>query len=227
MKWLKANNLSEIDFSAHTIIVYAKYQPECTEALTALLNEAERLHYSKFRYKAALQCRAVLRLLLSEYLKVSPQDFDIRTTIKGKPFLANYPVFFNVSHTHSAYIIAISKLGRIGVDIEQLVGNEDIEAMADYAFSAYEKQKVFSSHSEPQVFEKIWTLKEALLKAIGLGLVPNLHQINVYEKLKNYNLNHLTFVCPEGETASIVVTDLTTIKSFAFHIHPLSILQNK
>ncbi len=173
MNWLKANNLSEIDFSAQTIIVYAKYQPECTEALTALLNEAERLHYSKFRYKAALQCRAVLRLLLSEYLKVSPHDFDIRTTIKGKPFLANYPVFFNVSHTHSAYIIAISKLGRIGVDIEQLVGNEDIEAMADYAFSAYEKQKVFSSHSEPQEFEKIWTLKEALLKAIGVGLVPN------------------------------------------------------
>ncbi len=226
MNWLKANNLSEIDFSAQTIIVYAKYQPECTEALTALLNEAERLHYSKFRYKAALQCRALLRLLLSQYLKVSPHDLYIRTTTKGKPFVANYPIFFNVSHTQSAYIIAISKIGRIGVDIEQLVGNEDIEAMADYAFSVYEKQKVFSSTSEPKEFEKIWTLKEALLKALGVGLVPNLHQLDANEKLKNYNLKNITFSCPEGETASIVATELTKLKAFAFDIISLSILQN-
>jgi len=208
MKWQKIRSLSKIDFDSDIIVVYGQLQPEMQDWFCTPLTEKELNHYSKFKNKTALQCRAVLRLILAEYFHTLPHEIDIRTTIKGKPFLVDNAVNFNVSHTNSAYIIALSRSGRVGVDMEQLSGNEDIEAMADYAFSDFEKHQLNAATSKETEFETIWTLKEALLKALGVGLTTKLNRINVYEKLKCYRLNHLTFKCPKGETGSVVAKNL-------------------
>lgn len=204
MKWQKIRSLSKIDFDSDIIVVYGQLQPEMQDWFCTLLTEKELIHYSKLRNKTALQCRAVLRLILAEYCHTLPHEIDIRTTSKGKPFLADNALNFNVSHTNSAYIIALSRSGRVGVDMEQLSGNEDIEAMADYAFSDFEKHQLNAATVKETEFEAIWTLKEALLKAFGVGLTTKLNQINVYEKLTGYQLNHLTFICPQSETGSVV-----------------------
>ena len=213
MKWQKISNISKINFGSPLIIVYCKCQPEMLDWFFSLLNENDLLYYSKFRNKTALQCRAVLRMLLSEYFNTLPNKIEILTTSKGKPYIANNPLSFNVSHSDSAFVIALSRKGRVGVDIEQLSGSEDIETMSDYAFSDFEKECVFLSGNKEQEFTAIWTLKEALLKALGVGLITKLNQVNVYEKLKKYKLSQLTFKCPEGETGSVVTEQMSLFKT--------------
>jgi len=227
MKWQKIRSISNIDFDSDIIVVYGRFQLEMQDWFCTLLTEKELNYYSKFRNKTALQCRAVLRLILAEYCHTLPHEIDIRTTSKGKPFLADNALNFNVSHTNSAYIIVLSRSGRVGVDMEQLSGNEDFEAMADYAFSDFEKHQLKASTSKETEFETIWTLKEAFLKALGVGLTTKLNQINVYEKLTGYQLNHLTFICPGGETGSLVANGNLHSITFRYIFHHLFHFQPK
>jgi phosphopantetheinyl transferase len=62
-------------------------------------------------------------------------------------------------------------------------------------------------------FTKIWTLKEALLKAAGIGLVDRLNQVNVHEILMHYKLNFTSFACPHNETGSVVYSGMPCQKS--------------
>ena len=204
MNWLIVNDLKSINTTGNLVLAYGRSHPGNAERLTRYLDESEKCKYEKYRSTPPLECRAVLRFLLSGFLNSPPETIRIPETKKGKPYVEGKGLFFNVSHCESSYLLAISKVGRIGVDIECLSGNEDIVSLADYAFSAKEKQVCFDAGDKALNFTKIWTLKEALLKASGTGLINNLGQLNVFEKLQLYRLNFNTFSCANNETASLV-----------------------
>lgn len=103
----------------------------------------------------------------------------------GKLFLDNSPLFFNISHSGDFIAIAIAKDFDIGVDIENPTrANSNYLEIAERYFTR--EEYVALSHlqgkDQEQLFYKIWTLKEAVLKATGDGIVGGLDSIDVLHK---------------------------------------------
>ena len=88
---------------------------------------------------------------------------------------------FNLSHTSGAALIAATLGREIGVDIERIRPMEDLEAIGLSIFSAVEGSHWESLRDDDRLvaFYRVWTRKEAYLKAIGLGLFRNLQDVTV------------------------------------------------
>ena len=88
---------------------------------------------------------------------------------------------FNLSHTQGAVLIAEAEGFEVGVDVEQQRPLEDLEGMARTVMSDMESAHWLKLPPEfrCQAFYRLWTRKEAYLKAIGLGLFRDLHEVTV------------------------------------------------
>lgn len=78
---------------------------------------------------------------------------------------------FNVSHSYDHGLLAFASYGRIGVDIEDRHRRPNIDEILYSVFSAQE-QRLLRQYPEPsrrQLFFRLWTYKEALIKATGEG----------------------------------------------------------
>jgi 4'-phosphopantetheinyl transferase len=79
---------------------------------------------------------------------------------------------FNLSHSHGRALIAVSKDREVGVDLEKILADRDVTALARRFFAPQEQVLIMSAglaerHSS---FSRIWVAKEAVLKARGSGL---------------------------------------------------------
>ncbi|KAG6542803.1 hypothetical protein Mapa_015707 [Marchantia paleacea] len=155
-----------------------------------LLPIAERplvLRYVKFEdKKKALVSRLLQRKLVHSLLDIEYCDIVIERTREGKPYLANpidcceMPNFnFNVSHQGNFVVLASEPLCIVGVDVmtHQPVGEESPAAFFKPFRNCYtdsEWNMVMSAGAEPVAlfdqFYRLWCLKEAYIKAIGVGL---------------------------------------------------------
>lgn len=96
---------------------------------------------------------------------------------KGKPFLLNSPLHFNLSHSGD-YVACALHDAPIGIDLEAL--REVSPTLADKACSPQERAYVFSGGAFDSVrFLQVWTAKEAYLKYLGCGVRCNLRNIEV------------------------------------------------
>lgn len=154
----------------------------------ANLTEQEFNHILKYknpkdRNKRALS-RGILKELSASYLKTAPKVLNYGAGKFGKPFIAdtgNY-LQFNISHCTDYILLAFSfDAHAIGIDIEENNLQFDYLDIADLYFSNLEKQSLNCQFPSNQFF-KIWTRKEAMTKALGIGLSDELIQIDV---LKN------------------------------------------
>ncbi|KAA3465075.1 L-aminoadipate-semialdehyde dehydrogenase-phosphopantetheinyl transferase isoform X1 [Gossypium australe] len=114
--------------------------------------------------------------------EINPRSLKFRKNIYGKPEVEwhkddNFsppPLHFNISHTSSMIACGVTINAPIGIDVEekQRKLKNDIIAFAQRYFSPYEV-KLLTSISDPEVrrqeFIKLWTLKEAYVKALGKG----------------------------------------------------------
>lgn len=118
--------------------------------------------------------------LISQQLQVSIQHEQLATTEHGKPYLVNFPEFyFNHSHSQKNYALATSRnMPDIGVDIEDLDRKVRFEALANHAFHAHELKHWNDLQQDSGYWFKVWTTKEAVLKAAGLGVRLNLNELN-------------------------------------------------
>jgi phosphopantetheinyl transferase len=186
------------------LMVYGSSFPANCGRIETFITNSEwdkfNLCKNQAQIKTRINCRATLRLLIANLLKSHPKLIVFRENKFGKPFIEQKGIFFNVSHTNNAFLIVISKAGRIGVDIEVLNGHENMECIMEYAFSKNEKAEA----SDQAGFLETWTCKESLLKALGIGLVNRMHRIDTISMINKLGLNRLTFICPGFETASIV-----------------------
>lgn len=92
-------------------------------------------------------------------------DVTLSRDQDGKPYVPGGP-HISLAHTRSASAVALSALGPVGVDLE-----------ADRALPAAELARHWFSPAEadwvalhPKDFLLLWTLKEAVGKALGTGL---------------------------------------------------------
>lgn len=221
MIWERALEVPKISYDQTTLVVYGDHKPADLQVMFSVLTPDEIAYANRIRAsnqrKTWISCHVTLRIMLANLLGLNPATVEIRKNKFGRPFLANSTLFFNLSHTDSSYLLGFSSIGKIGVDIEKLSGEEDIDELIEYSFSQEEADfcKNGQLHNH---FLDIWTLKEAFLKATGVGLVNELKSVNVAGTANNHlaslKFQHNTFGCPGGETGSIVFRTTNPVSYF-------------
>lgn len=125
--------------------------------------------------------RLALRYLLTAYHPaIAPGQWRIGKTASGRPHLAaaQSPLSFNLTHSNNCLVLAFSQIADPGVDIELQSRSTDIDAVAQRYFSVQECQELkdLPGDEKAALFLQFWTLKEAAVKASGLGLARGLQQ---------------------------------------------------
>ncbi|WP_122899501.1 4'-phosphopantetheinyl transferase superfamily protein [Acinetobacter sp. B51(2017)] len=128
---------------------------------------------------------------LSQSLGRDVQAAELRKTEYGKPYLPE--LAFNHSHSQQHYALVMSaEVQDIGVDIEDLSRKIRFEALAQHAFTQAELQRWYVSQQNQSYWLQIWTAKEAIVKAAGLGIRLSLNTLetNVHFGQMQGNMQH-------------------------------------
>lgn len=137
-------------------------------------NQMDRFHFEKDRMRY-LVTRGALRQVLSFHAPILPSDWRFGANAWGKPFVNNSEwqdeLSFNVSHTDRLILIGVTRISKLGVDVECLAREISVD-LAEGIFSPEEviELRMQPNEEQQQRFLDIWTLKEAYVKARGLGL---------------------------------------------------------
>jgi 4'-phosphopantetheinyl transferase len=137
-----------------------------------------RLHRHADRVRA-VGTRAALRRLIGPRVSRRPQDLQFVVNGFGKPSLAGAAgpaLHFNVSHAGTFALLAISEHAPVGVDIERRDPTLDVDGLVPLTLSALERQ--LPAHQRVDFFD-CWTAKEAVLKALGLGVAEHLQSLSI------------------------------------------------
>jgi 4'-phosphopantetheinyl transferase len=126
------------------------------------LERANRFHFEPDRVLFAT-AHAFLRTLLPRYTDSELVFVELE---KGKPELRDRSVRFNLSHTRGLVLVGITATADLGVDVERME-KRDLEGLSR---RVYTEREVRSWRGDPEWFFDRWTLKEAYIKARGMGL---------------------------------------------------------
>ena len=134
--------------------------------------------------------RAVVGLVLGAHTGCPPARLRIDRPCPqcdrphGKPRLADVPeLHFSVSHSAGCVVVAVSRDGPVGVDVEEVESWEtaDLDDVAVLTLAPEERAVLSRSPADVRaaVFTAYWTRKEAAVKATGAGLTAALDEIAV------------------------------------------------
>ena len=147
-----------------------------------VLSAHERARSAKLQQTSASEAyrcgRGLLRLLLGSTLEVPPGSVNIMLSETGKPHLGSAAkVYFNLSHTSRRLLLAMARENEIGVDIEEralsAVNEEEVQELAELHFRPEEVRLLATAPScemRMDLFLKVWTAREAVAKASGIGI---------------------------------------------------------
>ncbi len=146
----------------------------------AWLDGREKLRLEGFMFPGPKRrfalCRATLRRILCDRLRCANDELSFAESFHGKPSAlvkgCPVPVSFNVSHSGSHGLLAFAPSGRIGVDVEERVANRHLELLTRTVLGPNECEEIAAVHGEQKIemFFNLWTVKEALIKALGVGI---------------------------------------------------------
>jgi 4'-phosphopantetheinyl transferase len=207
--------------------------------LNGLLIEAERTRAARFvfeqhqrQYQSA---HALKRLMLSAASGgvVRPESWAFETEARGKPRIADRTgPQFNLSHTDGLVACAVSWQVELGVDVESLGRSAPME-LATWCFTPAEEDwlRGLPAASQPTGFFKLWTLKEAYIKATGLGLAqpldafsfsfdplqvtfsdPALGHPAVWHFHQHVSASHVLTLAWRSDAAAVVPVELTVVR---------------
>lgn len=165
---------------------------------------AQDIHVWRMDYERS-QGHAPFRTLLASYLGASPDTLVFGHGTHGRPFLArpHSSLDFNWSHSGSLAVIAVARnLPRLGVDFERHRARPRALPLAQRFFDPDEYARLCALLPEQQedAFLRLWTTKEAVLKAIGRGIGFGLNRVT-------FNVDE-TSVTPEDFAPDAGPTDL-------------------
>jgi 4'-phosphopantetheinyl transferase len=150
------------------------------------LSENERARVKSFhRIKDALRfatVRAALRQLLADRIGVMPEKVWLANGEFGRPVLMQEPSLdFNVSHSGSYGLIALSSRRLVGVDIEMRATHADWRAVAELVLNSAERASIERLNAAEQLraFYDVWVMKESIVKAAGVGLAKDIRRLSV------------------------------------------------
>jgi 4'-phosphopantetheinyl transferase len=151
-----------------------------SQAVDSLISPAEFAQAQKFLTRQArdsyLMKRAFVRTVLSQYIDVSPQSWTFRANAYGKPEVATpaagRSLRFSLANTDGLVICAVAPGRDIGVDAEMIDSTVETDEIADHFFAPTEVAALRALPLDEQQYRffEFWTLKEAYIKASGLGM---------------------------------------------------------
>jgi 4'-phosphopantetheinyl transferase len=144
-------------------------------------DRATRFHFERHR-RRFIAGRGVLRQILGSYLDVAPHAVRFGYTGNGKPYLLpDSDLHFNVSHAAETLVVAVARDRQLGVDVEVLPLDAADDGVANLVFCAAERTalEALDATEYSRVFARLWTRKEAYIKADGRGMSLQLDHIDV------------------------------------------------
>jgi len=134
-----------------------------------------------------IHARCLLREVLSLYLDHNPGDIIFEYSKNGKPHIRGESldgVQFNISHSGDAVAIIVSRGRKVGIDLEKIRDDIPDLELSKRFFSYAETAAISRVHGlkRTEFFLKLWTRKEALLKATGEGIGGLNTNIDLFNK---------------------------------------------
>ena len=161
---------------------YADEVPRLLEQLPASERQrAEAFHFERDRVSYVVSHYA-LRQVLAGCLGLDGFGHAFEVGPHGKPSLprafAHSGVEFSLSHTHGLALIAVSRGGGVGVDVERVVDTVDVRGLAASVFAEPESRHLagLDAAAARLGFFRLWVRKEAYVKARGIGLADGLRE---------------------------------------------------
>ena len=157
------------------------------QPLMALLSNDEQIKADSFRFEKLrlryIAGRAALRKLLGGYIGCETEAVSFVYNDYGKPSLQDVDsgLRFNVSHSGEIMLAAFALNSKIGIDIEAIQQNIDCMDICQCWFSVQESNALRNLPEEKRIgaFFRVWTRKEAYIKARGIGLSYPLNRFSV------------------------------------------------
>lgn len=153
--------------------------------LAGLLSEAEREQAARFHFERNrleyVAAHALLRLMLSEAAGGAPGDWAFEAEPDGKPVVeGRRGPHFNLSHCQGLVACAVSAQVAIGVDVEPVDRRAPLD-VAERWFAPAERAWLFALPEAERAlgFFRLWTMKEAFIKATGKGIGQGLQTFEI------------------------------------------------
>lgn len=154
--------------------------------ISPCLNDDERQRAARFRFQRDrdhfLASRGLLRHILSSYLNTPPGEIHFGYAPQGKPYLVDHPgLHFNLSHAADVLVIAVAAGRELGVDVERVFSEAVMNEVSGPVLSDPERVAFGRLHPDQRRgwFVRLWTRKEAYIKADGRGMSLRLEGIDV------------------------------------------------
>src|SRR5260370_5373550 len=149
----------------------------------ATLSSDDRLRAVRVRAPSVARTRAThrasVRQILSGYTGESSRRLTFDTVCRhcgdrrhGKPRLLHYPkLAFSISHCGGALLVAVARAGEVGVDLE--MDGSTVTGLDTELCAPSERLWLSTGQDHDRTLIHLWTRKEAVLKAAGLGLAAS------------------------------------------------------
>lgn len=157
------------------------------EPTLALINPEERARAARFinpdHGENFALVRGTLRRCLASYLGIDAGDIEFIFNQYGKPAVTpaqnKIELHFNVSHSHQMAAFGFTIGRRVGIDIEAIKSLKDMQGLTQHICSPEELAEfsALADHDRKDAFFRLWTRKEAFIKADGQGLSMGLRSI--------------------------------------------------
>lgn len=139
-------------------------------------------HFGTWRGRREyLLTRELVRTTLSHYADVDPRAWRFQVGRTGRPEIVaasgDVPLRFNVSHTAGLVVCAVARERAVGVDVEAWDRPHRAVALAERYFAPDEAAAIrgCAEDARAPLFVRLWTLKEAYVKARAAALATALH----------------------------------------------------
>jgi 4'-phosphopantetheinyl transferase len=187
----------------HVWFTSANLPPSGIELASRFLAEDELARAWRYRFEAdqrrSIVSRASLRQLIGRYTDSDPGALRFLIQEHGKPALAGGGIEFNASHSGDVVVLAFARATPVGVDVEQVRPMPDALDIARRFFSSEETARLEGAAGVEEEFFTVWTLKEAIVKALGKGLSAGLDSFTVPARADRFTPISLNATTPELE----------------------------
>jgi 4'-phosphopantetheinyl transferase len=199
---------------------------EGDRSIPPVLSQDEEIRANAFRF-ARDQARYRLtqtrkRQIFASYLNCPPKDLTFEIGRYGKPEVKG--LAFSISHTDGLSLLAVHAKDPVGVDLEMTSPSRKDAALEAQILTPQESASYFSLPEKDRQthFFRIWTAKEAYLKALGFGLQIEPHHVETdFPELSTahtpeHSLHFLTGISQEGYCAHLATkSQITTVETMS------------
>lgn len=215
----------------HFIYFHYNTQPDANSSAYLNLSWLNDSEYDKIFSYHRIQDKmngVIGKLLLRHALEEHGFHRDFITKMKyteqKRPYL-DIPCDFNISHCDDLVVLAFTEKYRLGIDVEQLVDRQISDFQSCFTISEW--NEILSADDQCSRFYYYWTRKEAVLKAIGSGLLIHPSLFDATQNIVRWQdktwylhpidtkINHICYLATEDCEAEIVVKESIELFRYA------------